>query len=120
MPLAHVHITGPKPTAYKRALITGTRDAIIEGLGAPADRVVVRLSESDAELVDVPARRTDTFVLVEVLLYEGRSDETKRAFSRLLRQRLSHEPGIEASEIAIALHEMTKVDFDVLPGEPTE
>ncbi len=120
MPLAHIHVTGPKSASYKRALIMGTRDAIIEGLSAPDQRVVVRLSESDAECVDVPACRTDRFVLVEVLLYEGRTEDAKRAFARLLRHHLGEDPGIEAREIAVAIHDMTKVDLDVLPGPAAE
>lgn len=117
MPLARIQITGQKPAAYKRALISATRAAIVEGLGALDERVVVRLSVDDAECVDVPVCRTDRFTLVEVLLYEGRSEETKRVFAQLLRARLSQDPGIEPSEVAVALHDLSKVDLDVLPGE---
>ena len=120
MPLAHIYVTGPKSAAHKRALLEGTRDAIVEALAAPAERVVVRLTESDAECVDVPDCRTDRFVLVEVLLYEGRSEEVKRAFSRTLRQRFGEVLGIDSSEVAIALHDLTKVDLDVLPGQAAD
>jgi phenylpyruvate tautomerase PptA (4-oxalocrotonate tautomerase family) len=120
MPIAHVHITGPKPASYKRALIEGTMDAIIEGLSSPADHAVVRLSEADPECMGLPESRSDRFVFVEVFLYEGRSDQAKRAFARLLRGLLAQEPGIESSDVAIALHDMTRIDLDVLPGRSVD
>lgn len=117
MPLAQVRITAPKSPEYRHALLSGVRSAIVDGLVAPDERVVVRILESEPDCVDVPDCRTDRFTLVEVLLYAGRSDETKRDFARVLRERLAENPGIAPSDVAVALHEMSTVDLDVLPGE---
>ncbi len=116
MPLAHIRVTGPKPAEYRQALLSAVRTAIVDGLSVPDERVVVRISEDGPSFIDTPACRTDRFTLVEVLLYEGRSDDVKRAFARMLRERLAAAPGIEPGEVAVALHDMSKVDFDVLPG----
>lgn len=117
MPLVRIDITGPKTSEYKQALISAVRAAVIDGLAAQDERVVVRLTETDAACVDVPNCRTERFTLVDVMLYEGRSPEMKVTFGRLLRERLALSPGIEPSEVAVALHDLSKVDLDVLPGE---
>ncbi len=116
MPLVNIIVAGAVPEQYRRALIMNTREAIVEGLSATDDRVVIRLSESDPGCFDAPVCRTDRFTLVEILLYEGRSDDMKRSFVRILRERLERSPGIEPSEVAVAFHEMSRADLDILPG----
>ena len=120
MPLATVRITGPKPAEYKQELLAIVRSTIVDGLVAPDERVVVRVCEDDSDCVDTPDCRTDRFTVVEVLLYAGRSADTKRAFVRLLRERLAITPGIEPSDVAVAFHDKSMVDLDVLPGEATQ
>jgi phenylpyruvate tautomerase PptA (4-oxalocrotonate tautomerase family) len=117
MPIARIDITGPKSDEHKRALMRAVRSAIVTCLGAGDERVNVRVNETSAECVDVPSCRTERYTVVDVMMYTGRSEAMKRAFAERLRADLAAAPGIEPSEVAIALHEMSKVDLDVLPGE---
>ena len=117
MPIARIDITGPKSAEYKRALAAAVRGAIVSCLGATDDRVNVRVVETVPECVDVPACRTERYTVVDIMMYEGRTDEMKTAFAEKLRAGLASNPGIEPSEVAIALHSMSKIDLNVLPGE---
>ena len=119
MPIVRIDITGPKDTEYCSAVLSGVRSAISE-LGAPDDRVTVRLIQIPAEQVDVPACRTDRFTIVDVMLYPGRTPEMKAACVAALRENLSAAPGIPACEISVAFHDMDPADLDVLPGEAHE
>jgi phenylpyruvate tautomerase PptA (4-oxalocrotonate tautomerase family) len=117
VPVVRIDITGPKPAEYKRALLAAARRAITEGLSAPDERVTVRIVEVPSEDCDLPACRTPRFTLVDVLMYEGRSEEAKAATAAELRGLLEADPGIEGSEVSIAFHDMSPTDLDVLPGE---
>lgn len=117
MPIVRIDITGPKSDNYKSAVLRGVRSAVVEGLAAPDERVTVRVVETQAECVSVPACRGDRFTVVDVLLYPGRTAETKAACVAMVRENLSVDPGIPASEVSVAFHDLSPVDLDVLPGE---
>lgn len=117
MPILRIDITGPKSPAYKRALLTGARAAVIGAFGVPDGRVVVRVVETPAGDVDAPPCRTDRYTLVDVLAYEGRTPQLKRALAAALRDAYATDPGIEPSEVAITFRDASPDDLDVLPGE---
>ena len=119
MPIARVDVTGPKSAEYKQAVMAAVRSAIVTCLGAGDERVNVRIVETPSDFVDLPSCRTERYTVVDIMLYEGRSDEMKRAFADTLRADLAAAPGIEPSEVSIALHSMAPTDLDVLPGEAT-
>ncbi|HEX9092543.1 MAG TPA: tautomerase family protein [Coriobacteriia bacterium] len=117
MPIVRIDITGPKPPDWKAALLRGARSAVVEALGVPDGRVTVRVVETPGDCVDVPDCRTDRFTIVEVIMYEGRDEEMKRALSAAIRERLSRDPGIEPSEVSVIIRDPSRIDLDVLPGE---
>lgn len=116
MPIVRIDVTGPKDAAWKRALASRTCAAIVESLDVPRERVVVRVIETPDDCVDVPDCRTDRYTFVEVLMYEGRGADLKRAMVERIRAYLADDPGIEPSEVAIAIREASALDLDVLPG----
>lgn len=117
MPIVRIDVTGPKSTEYKRALLSGARRAVVVALGVGDERVTVRVVETPAECVDAPPCRTDRFTVVEVLLYEGRSEDLKRALVKALRDELAAAPGIEECEVSIFIHDASMLDLDVMPGQ---
>jgi phenylpyruvate tautomerase PptA (4-oxalocrotonate tautomerase family) len=117
VPIVRIDITGPKSPGWKKALLTGACDAIVESLGVERDRVSVRVVETPDDCVDVPDCRTDRYTIVEVIMYEGRTEEAKHALVSALRERLAADPGIEPTEVSVIIRDPSKVDLDVLPGE---
>jgi len=117
MPIVRIDVVGPKSPDYKRALLAAVRAAVTATLGADDGRVSLRVVETPACDVDLPACRTERMTVIEVLMYEGRTPEMKQAMASHVRAALSTDPGIEASEIQIAFRELSKTDLDVPPGE---
>ncbi|MDO8963985.1 MAG: tautomerase family protein [Coriobacteriia bacterium] len=117
MPIVRIDVTGPKTPAYKRAVMAGVRAAVTSELGADDGRVTLRIFESAGEDLDMPSCRTDRFTVIDVLMYEGRTAEMKAAAAAAMRASLLADPGIEACEVSVAFHSMSKVDLDVMPGE---
>ncbi len=117
MPLVRIDVTGPQTLDHVRAVLRGTREAITEALGVPDDRVHLRLVETPATHIDAPPCRTPHFTLVDIMLYEGRSAELKAACISAIRRNLGDDPGIPASEVAVAFRDMGTDDLDVQPGQ---
>lgn len=117
VPLVRIDVTGPQTLDHVRAVLRGTREAITETLGVPDDRVHLRLIETPAAHIDAPPCRTSHFTLVDIILYEGRTPELKAACISAIRRKLGDDPGIPASEIAVAFRDMSTTDLDVLPGQ---
>lgn len=117
VPIVRIEFIGPREDVYVSALMRGVRQGIVTWLNAPDPRVAIRAIEVAEGHVDLPDCRTAGFTVVDVMLYEGRTAEAKAACSASIREALSLDPGIPASEVAIAYHDMTPDDLDVIPGE---
>jgi phenylpyruvate tautomerase PptA (4-oxalocrotonate tautomerase family) len=117
MPIVRIDITGPKSPAWKRALLDGVCAAVVRALEVPRERVTVRVMETPDDCVDVPDCRTDRYTFIEVIMYEGRDADRKRALADEIRGRLAQDPGIEPSEVAVLVRDSSESDLDVLPGQ---
>jgi phenylpyruvate tautomerase PptA (4-oxalocrotonate tautomerase family) len=117
MPIVRIDITGPKPSEWKQALAKSAREAIVESLGVTNDRVTVRVQETPDDCVDVPDCRTGRYTVVEVIMYEGREADMKKAMVQAIRDRFATNPGIEPSEVAVVIRDSSTLDLDVPPGE---
>lgn len=116
MPLVRIDVIAQKSPDYRRAVLRGVRGAITGAFGVDDGRVSLRLIETPADDVDLPSCRTERLTVIEVLMYEGRTPEMKRAMATAAREALAADPGIEPSEVQIAFHEFSKTDLDVPPG----
>ena len=84
MPLVTMTIREGKSTAFKSAVLEAVHSALIASGVPEKDRFqrVFELSSDDfrfdSEYPDLSSRRTDDFVLVEILLSVGRSLKVKK------------------------------------------
>lgn len=95
MPIVTVTLRKPKSAAFKADVLDAIQAALV-GIGVdPRDRFhrVLELGEADFHFdptfPDVRTKRTDEFVLVEILLGAGRSVELKKRIVTTLVERLS-------------------------------
>lgn len=95
MPIVTITVRKPKSAEFK-ATVLGAVHAALVGIGAnPNDRFhrVLELAEQDFQFdpsfPDVRTRRTDEFVLVEILLGTGRSVKVKKQLLADIVERLS-------------------------------
>lgn len=117
MPIVRIDVTGPKTPEWRRSVLAAVRAGVTEALEVPDRRVTLRIVETPDDCVDVPDCRTARYTLIDVLMYEGKTPEQKAAMVAAIRRRLAADPGIEPSEVAIAVRDASAVDLDVMPGE---
>ncbi|MCW5658480.1 MAG: tautomerase family protein [Burkholderiaceae bacterium] len=97
MPIVTVTVRKPKSAEFKATVLSAVHEALV-GIGAsPSDRFhrVLELEEEnfqfDATFPDVRTRRTNDFVLIEILLGVGRSVKLKRQVVAGIVERLSEK-----------------------------
>ena len=97
MPLVTLTVLKPKSAAFKDSVLEAVHGALV-GIGVPeADRFhrVLELSHEDfrfdASYPDVQGKRTDDFVLIEIVLSAGRSVKVKKQFLAILMTNLAAE-----------------------------
>ena len=96
MPLVKVEIIEGKTPEYKELLLQTIHDALVLSLAIPDDDRFQRLYELKAENFEHRTTVSDKITLIELTLFPGRNNETKRdvivEITRLLGERLSIAP----------------------------
>ena len=105
MPLVRIEIIKGKSSAYKKGLLEAIHASLMKALGIPDWDRFQRLYELDDADFERPEGKTDRFTIIEITLFPGRTKEQKAKLYREIVARLSLDPGIEAKDIFIVLHE---------------
>ncbi|HXD39524.1 MAG TPA: tautomerase family protein [Ramlibacter sp.] len=112
MPLITLTVLRPKTTAFKDSVLKAVHAALVS-VGVPeADRFhrVLELDREDfrfdATYPDVQGKRTDDFVLIEVVLSAGRSVKVKKQFLANLVAGLQ-ESGHNPENVMVVFKETT-------------
>lgn len=103
MPIVKIDVQSGKTTSYKRAILHGVRDALVEALGVAPERVMQRIIETPAEDIDAAAARTDRLTIIEISMLPGRGPDLKREAYQHIVRRLGMSPGIDVADIVIMI-----------------
>jgi len=107
MPLVTLTIREGKSSKFKSAVLGAVHSALIASGVPEKDRFqrVLELSSDDfrfdPEYPDLTARRTDDFILIEILLSVGRSVKVKKK----ILAGLSKAPGLNAENVMVCFKE---------------
>ncbi len=111
MPIVTLTLRKSKTAAFKTMVLDAVQAALV-GVGVdPRDRFhrVIELGEEDfrydASFPDVRTRRTDDFVLVEVLLGAGRSVKVKKQVLAAIVERLAAQ-GFDAENLMVCFQDV--------------
>jgi phenylpyruvate tautomerase PptA (4-oxalocrotonate tautomerase family) len=117
MAIARIEVVGRMTSAQKRDRLDAVRDAVVTALQVPGDDPTVTITEIDPDNIVMPGGMGDSFTLVEITMFAGRSIETKRDLYRGLWEALT-SIGIPRSDILIALVESPTENWGVDGGRP--
>jgi hypothetical protein len=102
---------------------TAVSDAIhasaVAVLGLPEDKRFHRFFPLEPDDFVVPAGRSHDYTIIEVVLFAGRTVETKKAFVRDLFARFERDLAIAQVDLEITLLESPRHDWGIrgLPGD---
>ena len=94
---------------------------VVEALGLPPEKRFHRFLPLEPEDFVYPAERSKSYTILEIVMFAGRSVETKRALIRLLFERLG-KLGIAPADLEITILEAPRHDWGIrgLPGDALE
>lgn len=119
MPLVKVEVMKGKGEDYKKALLEGIHAALVKTLELPEDDPHLRLFEIDDANLDISSeRRRPNLTLIEIIMFQGRSLETKKKLYRAIVENLARNPGIAGEDITIVLQEPPLENFGLSGGKP--
>lgn len=118
MPLVKVEIRKGKGFEYKKAILDGIHNALVEVLKTPEDDRIQRLYELDRENFEISSNKTKDFILVELTIFEGRSDETKKKLYAKIVDNLEKALGIVRTDVLIVINEPPLNNWGISGGKP--
>jgi phenylpyruvate tautomerase PptA (4-oxalocrotonate tautomerase family) len=94
-------------------------DCLMEVIAVPSDKRFHRFIALESESFIYPKDRSKHYTILEILMFEGRTAETKKQLIRLLFERFQSELNIAPLDLEITLIETPKVNWGVrgLPGD---
>jgi len=111
MPLVTITLRKGKSVEFKSAVLAGVHRALVASGVPEADRFqrVLELGPDDFRFdpayPDLTSKRTDDFVLIEILLSVGRSVKVKRNILADITRHLAAAPGVPAENVMVCFEE---------------
>ena len=118
MPLVKISLRKGRSPDYKRALFEGVHAALVEAFLIPDSDRHQQIYELDEENFEIPPTKSNHFVVIEVIAFQGRSLKAKRNLYQAITRNLWTAPGIAGDDLFIILHEPPKENWCIREGKP--
>ena len=87
--------------------------AVVSALQYPPDKKFHRFFPMDEGDFLHPADRSDRYTIIEVSMFEGRSEATKRGLIQAIFDKLKHMAGIEPQDVEITLFVTPRINWGI-------
>ncbi len=104
----HAHVN-----RHRAELSDAIHEAAMETLGLPPDKRFHRFIGLDAADFIYPGDRSRQYTIIEVSMFEGRTDETKRAFIRGLFARIGELCDISPQDLEFTITETPRANWGI-------
>ena len=105
--MAQVKVFGlrSKLQGIQQELSETIHSCVVDALGFPSEKRFHRFFPLDREDFLFPPDRSDRYTIIEISMFEGRSQESKGTLIRMLYERIGRDIGIPAQDIEIMIFE---------------
>ena len=117
MPNVTIEVRRPYVASQEEAIIAAVHAALMEGLKTPEWDRTIRLVAHEPHRFAIPPGCSDSYTLVDIDLFSGRSMEAKRRLYRALVRNLG-ELGIPPRDVKILLRESGAENWGIRGGVP--
>ena len=118
--MAQVKIYGIRERlrSFRETLSDIVHECLAEAFGLPEEKKFQRFIGLDREDFVFPADRSEHYTIIEIVLFEGRSDEAKKNLIRLLYERTAAF-GFDSNDLEIVLIESPRSNWGIrgVPGD---
>lgn len=90
-----------------------------EAIGTPENKRFQRFFSMQPEDFYYPPDRSEQYVIIEIVMFEGRSVEAKKRLIGLLFEQIREQLGIPANDVEIVMFDLPKHNWGIrgLPGD---
>ena len=113
--MSHVRIYGHRDAlnTYRDALSQCIHGCLVEALGLPDSKRFQRFFPMDPEHFIHPEDRSERYTIIEISMFAGRTEETKRRLIRLLFSSIEREVGISPQDVEITIFESPAANWGI-------
>jgi phenylpyruvate tautomerase PptA (4-oxalocrotonate tautomerase family) len=115
MPLVTISILKGKSPDYIKAVADGVNAAVIDTMGFPDDDRYQIIHQLDSECLQLQ-NQDDDRIMMHLVMRVGRSNKSKQAFYQQVVNNLSHNPGIQPTNVLITITENHDIDWSFRDG----
>ena len=120
MPLVKISLRKGRSPEYRRAILDGVHNALVEAYRIPDSDRHQQLCELDADNFEIPPKNSDRSVVVEIIAFPGRSREAKKSLYAAIVRNLAKSPDIGENDILIIVHEPPMENWGIRGGKPAD
>lgn len=113
MPIVKIDMIQGRTSDFKRAFMDSVHEAMIETLKLPADDRNIRVTEYAADCFDA---KPPYEYFIEIMLFTGRTKETKSQLFQSIVKRLNDKLGIDPQTVFMVLNEQPLENWGVRGG----
>ena len=120
MPLLHISLRAGKPEGYRQAIFDGLYRAMREALNVPEDDQFMTITEHDAANFRYGnaygVERSADVVYIQIIVFNTRTPEQKKALFRRTAELLGENPGIRKEDVFVTILDAAKENWSVGNG----
>ena len=115
MRMGQIKIYGIKDrlNPIKETLSNVIHSCMVEALEFPSDKKFHRFFQMDKEDFYFANGRTETYTVIEISMFEGRTVEVKKQLLKLLFERINSELNISPQDVEITIFETPKHNWGI-------
>jgi phenylpyruvate tautomerase PptA (4-oxalocrotonate tautomerase family) len=117
-PLVKIEIRKGYSPEYKKAILDGVHQSLMDALGIPDSDRFQRIYELDSKDFECPPDCTPAVTMIQITMFPGRSFDAKKKLYQNIVQNLGENPGIDGNDILIILLEPPMGNWGVRGGQP--
>ena len=118
MPIVKIELPAGKTAEYKKAVLDGIHQALVEAFNIPDYDRNQRICEVTPANREMPSDKTADNILIEITAFQGRSIAAKRNLYKHIVDELASRVGIKGDDVTIVLHEVPLENWGVRGGKP--
>ncbi len=118
MPIVKIEMQVGKTAEYKKAVLDGVHQALVEAFKIPdydRNQKIYELADANRE---IPPDKTADYIIIEITAFQGRSIAAKRNLYKSIVNELAGRVGIKGNDVTIILHEVPLENWGVRGGKP--
>lgn len=119
--MVQVKITGlaTQLNPVKASLSKVIHSCLQDGIGTPENKRFQRFFGLSPEDFYYPTDRSKRYTIIEIVMFEGRSVETKKKLTKLLFERIPQQIGIAVEDVEIVMFDLPKHNWGIrgVPGD---